>query len=408
MKENMQNLLQKLVVIIMVMGGACVIAEPKELFYGNGSVVQYEAGWPMRVNPPNRLAAFNGQALRAIYAKRPVWIAPSDAPAELPKAEVKFGYFHDPSDLLKRHSIMAIVLGKDGKVVYERYQFGTTSQSLFDSQSIAKVFTALSVGVAMAQDKSIGMNAKMGEMVPKLNGSALGEATLKQTLQMQCGHNFKWVDSGSEGSAGQYAKVRFAAADKGAQNLYDYFKTLPANVPGQIFAYDPHCSDSLSMLITQKTGVPLRQFFEKFIWQRIGAKNQAAWLSPTVTSELTTGASNFYATLPDYAKLANAIVNAGVVNGQEVLPSKWLESMRTDTVAVPKSENENFARYGFHAWVRNDTKDSWFAGLGNHGQRFYLDPKNNSFMVIFALDFDHIKESDRFWEWFRSTSLDKL
>jgi hypothetical protein len=404
----MKTNIHKLLVIVVVICSKSVIAEPKDQLYGNGSAIQYEAGWPLRVNPPNRLAALNGQALKAIYAKRPVWIAPADTPTELPRAEVKFGYFNDPSDLLKRHSIMAIALGKNGKIVYERYQFGTSSQSLFDGQSIAKTLTALSVGVAITQDASIELNAKMAEMVPKLNGSPLGAATLKQTLQMQCGHNFKWVDSGSEGSAAQYAKVRFAAADRGGQNLFDYFKTLPSNVPGQTFAYDPHCSDSLSMLMTEKTGVPLRQFFERFIWQRVGAKNQAAWLSPTATPELTTGASHFYATLPDYAKLANAIVNAGVVKGQEVLPSNWLENMRTDTVAVPKSENENFARYGYHIWVRNDKKDSWFAGLGNYGQRFYLDLKNNSFMIIFALDFDHIKESDRFWEWFRSTSFDKL
>ena len=65
----------------MVMGGTCVMAEPKEQVYGDGSAVQFEAGWPMRVNPPNRLAAFNGQALRAIYANKPVWIAPSDTPS---------------------------------------------------------------------------------------------------------------------------------------------------------------------------------------------------------------------------------------------------------------------------------------------------------------------------------------
>jgi hypothetical protein len=29
-------------------------------------------------------------------------------------------------------------------------------------------------------------------------------------------------------------------------------------------------------------------------------------------------------------------------------------------------------------------------------------------MVIFALDFDHIKDSDKFWEWFRTTPMDKL
>jgi CubicO group peptidase (beta-lactamase class C family) len=384
-----------------------VMAEPKDTIYGKGLDTTYEAGWPMRVNPPNRLAAFNGQALQALFEKKPVWIEPSTEARALPKALMKFNFFNDPASLMQKHSIMAMALGKDGKLVYENYQYGTSAKSLFDSQSIAKVLTALSVGVAMAQDSSIDLNQKMSELVPQLNGSAVGAATLKQTLQMQCGHEFKWADNGAEASAGQYAKVRFAAVGRGSQDLYAYFKTLPANKPGQKFAYDPHCSDSLSMLITQKTGVPLRQFFEKTIWQKIGAQNSAAWLSPTQNPELTTGASAFYATLPDYAKLANALVNAGVANGQTVVPQQWLESMRTDTVAVGKNENENFARYGYQVWVRNTQADSWFAGLGNHGQRFYIDPKNKSFMIIFALDFDHIKDSDRFWDWFRSTSYEK-
>ena len=384
-----------------------VIAEPKEQIYGKGLDTPYEAGWPMRVNPPNRLSAFNGQALQALFAKNPVWIEPSTEVKDLPKEWMKFNFWNDPATLMQKHSIMAMALGKDGKLVFENYQYGTSAKSLFDSQSIAKFFTALSVGVAMRQDSSIGLNQKMSELVPKLKGSAVGEATLKQTLQMQCGHEFKWTDNGAEASAGQYAKVRFAAAGRGSQDLYAYFKTLPANNPGQNFAYDPHCSDSLSMLITQKTGMPLGQFFGKTIWQKIGAQNSAAWLSPTENPELTTGASAFYATLPDYSKLANAFVNAGVVNGQTVLPKQWLESMRTDTVGVGKSENENFSRYGYQVWVRNTQADSWFAGLGNHGQRFYIDPKNKSFMIIFALDFDHIKDSDKFWEWFRSASYEK-
>ncbi len=384
-----------------------VMAEPKDPIYGKGLDTPYEAGWPMRVNPPNRLAAFNGQALQALFEKKPVWIEPSTEARALPKALMKFNFFNDPASLMQKHSIMAMALGKDGKLVYENYQYGTSAKSLFDSQSIAKALTALSVGVAMAQDSSIDLNQKMSELVPQLNGSAVGAATLKQTLQMQCGHEFKWADNGAEASAGQYAKVRFAAVGRGSQDLYAYFKTLPANKPGQKFAYDPHCSDSLSMLITQKTGIPLRQFFEKTIWQKIGAQNSAAWLSPTQNPELTTGASAFYATLPDYAKLANALVNAGVANGQTVVPQQWLESMRTDTVAVGKNENENFARYGYQVWVRNTQADSWFAGLGNHGQRFYIDPKNKSFMIIFALDFDHIKDSDRFWDWFRNTSYEK-
>jgi CubicO group peptidase (beta-lactamase class C family) len=387
---------------------ASISAEPKEQVYGKGPNTPYEAGWPMRVNPPNRLAALNGQALRAMYSNQPVWIEPSVTPADLPRKLVKFGFFHDPKDLLQKHSIMAIVLGKEGKIVFEQYQYGTSARSLFDSQSIAKVLTALNVGIAMAQDSSIELNTKMATLVPKLHSSPLGKATLKQALNMQCGHEFKWADNGPEASAGQYAKVKFAPPNKGSQDLFDHFNSLPSNTPGKKFAYDPHCSDSVSMLITQKTGMPMRQFFEKFVWKKIGASNQAAWLGPTKNPELTSGANAFYASLPDYAKLANAIVNDGLVNGQTVIPTGWLEKMRADTVAVDKTENKNFTRYGYHVWVRNDQANSWFAGLGNHGQRFYLDPKNKSFMVIFALDFDHVSDSDRFWEWFRSTPLEQL
>jgi CubicO group peptidase (beta-lactamase class C family) len=386
-----------------------VVAEPKEQIYGKDQTSPFEAGWPLRTNPPNRLGALDGRGLQSLYAKRPVWIEPAANGAPLPSTEVSFGFRHDPADLMKRHPIMAMALGKDGKLVFERYQFGTSKKSTFDGQSIAKTITGLTLGALIQKGIAVDLDSKMQSHVPKLENSPIGLATVRQTLQMQCGHQFKWVDDGTrEGSAGQYAGVRFAAASQGGRNLYAYFQTLAPNTPGQTFAYDPHCSDGISMLISAKTAMPQRQFFEEAIWKKIGATTRAAWLSPTQNPELTSGASAFYATLPDYALLANLVVQGGVARGQSVISGDWLEKMRTDTVPVGKDENQNFARYGYQTWVRTNGADSWFAGLGNYGQRFYLDPKNKSFMVIFALDFDHIKESDIFWEWFRATPMDKL
>ncbi len=386
-----------------------VAAEPKEKIYGKDQTSPFEAGWPLRTNPPNRLGAFDGRGLHALYSKRPVWIEPAANGAPLPSAEVSFGFLRDPADLMKRHPIMAMALGKDGKLVFERYQFGTSKSSTFDSQSIAKTITALTLGALIQKGTAVDLDTKMLGHVPKLEKSPIGLATVRQTLQMQCGHQFKWIDDGtSAGSAGQYAGVRFAAAARGGRNLYEYFQTLAPNTPGQTFAYDPHCSDSISMLVSEKTGMPLRKFFEETIWKKIGATSRAAWLSPSQNPELTSGASAFYATLPDYALLANMVVQGGGARGESVIAPEWLEKMRTDTVPVGKDENQNFARYGYQAWVRTDKADSWFAGLGNNGQRFYMDPKNKSFMIIFALDFDHIKESDIFWEWFRKTPMEKL
>lgn len=385
-----------------------VSAEPKEQTYGKDQTSPFHPGWPIRSNPPNRLAAYDGRGLQALFGKKDVWMQPSGTPKPLPRAEVKFGFLNDPADLLKKHAIMGIMLGKEGIIVFEKYQFGTSSASLFDGQSIPKVFTALSLGIAIEQGQAIDLNAKMSSMVQQLKGSPIGEATVRQTLNMQCGHEFKWVDNGTEGSAGKYAQVRFAAADKGGRDLYSYFKELQGNIPGRTFAYDPHCSDAISMLVTARTGIPLRRFFEESVWKKLGTSSKAAWLSPSQNPELTTGASGFYATLPDYALLANAMVNKGLVDGKAVLPADWLDKMQGDTVSVSSDENANFPKYGYQMWVRDDKEGNWHAGLGNNGQRFYLDPINKSFMVIFALDFDHIKDSDKFWRWFRKTPMEKL
>ncbi len=386
-----------------------VAAEPKEHIYGKDQTSPFEAGWPLRTNPPNRLGAFDGRGVAALYPWKRLWMEPATNGAPLPSAEVRFGFSNDPANLMKRHPIMAMALGKDGKIVFERYQFGTSKSSTFDSQSIAKTITGLTLGALIQKGTAIDLDAKMLTYVPKLDKSPVGQATVRQTLQMQCGHQFKWVDDGtSAGSAGQYAGVRFASPAKGGRNLYEYFQTLAPNTPGQVFAYDPHCSDSISMLVTEKTGMSQGKFFEEAIWKKIGATSRATWLSPSQNPELTSGASAFYATLSDYALLANMVVQGGLARGEPVISATWLDKMRTDTVPVGKGENQNFARYGYQTWVRTDKADSWFAGLGNYGQRFYIDPKNKSFMVIFALDFDHIKESDIFWEWFRTTPMDKL
>jgi len=399
----------KCLVLALTAYGGALQAEVKEALYGSAPESAFAAGWPLRVNPPHRLAAFDGRGVKALFLDKPVWLKASKMPQPMPRQGVTFGFLRDPQDLLNRHAIMAMALVKDGKIVFEKYQFGTSHESLFDSQSIAKHLTGLSIGVAVDAGKISSLDTAMATLVPQLSRSPLGGATVRQTLQMQCGHAFKWEDDGGpESSAALYAQARYAVAGKGGRNLYSYYEGLKGNTPGQVFTYDPHCTDSLSMLVTQLSGQPLRQYFEDNIWQKLQPTHPAVWLSPSQHPELTTGASSFYASLGDYALLAQMVIDGGRLHGQTILSGNWIRRMTQDTVPVAKSENENFKRYGYQTWVRTDESGSWFAGLGNHGQRFYIDPKNRSAMLIFALDFDHIKDSDKFWEWFRKIPADKL
>ena len=205
---RMPDAVKPLFLAVMAYCGA-LQAEVKEALYGRAPESAFAAGWPLRVNPPNRLAAFDGRGVTALFQNKPVWMNASKTPSPLPRQDTKFGFFHDPQDLLKRHAIMAIALIKDGRIVFEKYQYGTSASSLFDSRSIAKHITGLTIGMALEAGKISSLDVPMATLVPQFARSPLGVATVRQTLQMQCGHAFKWVDDGSpDASAALYAQVK--------------------------------------------------------------------------------------------------------------------------------------------------------------------------------------------------------
>lgn len=382
-------------------GSASVSAQVRASEFGRDEGYPYEMGWPFRTVPKVRHGALTGKGLPQLEKTTPPFWMPAAAQGiPLPRAEAPVALPGDVQALMERHPIMAIMLIKDGAVVLERYQYNTSADTLFDSQSIAKTFTALAVGTLVDEGALKGTAQRMDSVVPALKGSPVGAATVRQTLQMQCGHKFKWEDAGADSSAGRYAGVKFASQANGrSEDLYAYFQTLPATPPGSKFSYDPHCTDALSMLVTQLTGKTLRQHFEQRIWQRLGPQKQAAWLSPVKNPELTSGANSFYATLGDFGRLALLYLGEGKYAGQQILSTEWMRLMHTDVVEVGDYPS-NFKRYGYQTWVRDRTAGSWFAGLGNYGQRFYLDPRRKNAMILFALDDAHIKDSDQFWERF--------
>ena len=53
-------------------------------------------------------------------------------------------------DYFQRHPVMALLIAKDGEIVFERYQFGLTAEHRFLSNSMAKSITGLGMGLARA------------------------------------------------------------------------------------------------------------------------------------------------------------------------------------------------------------------------------------------------------------------
>ena len=398
----MNSFLSTTIVIALLTGSLGAHAEVRESEFGRDEGYRSEIGWPFGTTPKIRVGAFTGKGLPNL--ERIVgdfWMQPASKEKEM--LEDKLPYFQniEAKSILSRHPVLGMLLIKNNKIVFEGYQYGSNKETLFDSQSIAKPMTALAIGALIDDGKLSDLNLKMADVVPVLKPSPIGASTIKQALQMQCGHAFSWSDAeGSLSSAGRYAKIKFALYDTGSQDLYPYFALLPKEEPGIKFSYDPHCSDALSMLVTEISGRPLRKYFESRIWQRIKPGRKAAWLSPVKNPEMTSGANSFYASLRDFGKLAMLFMNGGKSDDDVIISEGWINKMHGDLVDVG-AYTSDFKKYGYQTWVKDSSADSWFAGLGWQGQRFYIDRKNKSAMIIFALDSSHIKDSDAFWNRFR-------
>lgn len=394
--------LSKFLVIASIALSMGIHAEVRESEYGRDEGYRVEIGWPFGTTPKLRVGAFTGKGLPNLEKiVGDFWMHPITKEKEMLEDKLPFLQNAEAKLILSRHPVLGMMLIKNDKIVFEGYQYGSNKDTLFDSQSIAKPMTALAIGALFDDGKLPSLNSKIGNVVPLLKSSPIGASTIKQALQMQCGHAFTWSDAeGAQSSAGKYARIKFALYDTGSQDLYPYFSLLPKEEPGFKFSYDPHCSDALSMLVTEISGKPLRKYFESRIWQRINPGSKAAWLSPVKNPEITSGANSFYASLRDFGKLAMLFMNGGILNDDLIISENWISKMHGDLVDVGAYPSD-FKKYGYQTWVKESSADSWFAGLGWQGQRFYIDRKNKSAMIIFALDYSHVKDSDALWSRFR-------
>ncbi len=85
----------------------------------------------------------------------------------------------------------ALLVMKDGKVVFEDYRNKSDAATHFISFSMAKTITALLVGIALNEGKIRSLDDKAGDYVPELKAGGYGDATIRQILQMRSGVDYE-------------------------------------------------------------------------------------------------------------------------------------------------------------------------------------------------------------------------
>jgi CubicO group peptidase (beta-lactamase class C family) len=346
------------------------------------------------------------------------WVHKGDKPPEeLSPLQIDWGR-HDPSKWVENNAVLAVAIYKEGHLIYEKYQYKRTPEHRFNSQSMAKTLTAMTMGKAV-EDGLVDIDQPVQKYLPYLEGTPLGLVSVRNHLKMSSGSDFRWE---ATGSAGQYAWKKFMPPSPNCEKLIQRYRLDVTRRPcgvdvreiwkgagvshkqGERFNYDPLSSDILSAVIGAVYGKPLSKVFQDEVWAKMGVEDDAFWQFMWATPErITSGANTFHARLRDWVRLGKLFLEEGRSNP---LSAKWLTQMVSDKVSVKSwhLEEPDMLEYGYQTWIAK----KYFAMVGYRGQQISIHPESKTLMVVFSLEGEWKRGGLPFFNWLTDQKLSDL
>lgn len=312
---------------------------------------------------------------RAVSPQGEHWALPDGAPMAMPAIEFA-GETRDYARFAEDTYTNALMVIRDGRVVFEDYRNRSDARTRFIGFSMSKTITAMLVGIALEQGKIASLDDVVTRYLPELAGTGYEGVTLRQVLEMRSGVDYQErYDFGANPSfAGRLHeqaivlnRMRFA---DGAR------ETTRANAPGSTFNYSTLDTFVIGWVLERATGIELAPFTEAHLWGPLGAESGGFWLAdgpPGVGRELA--GMGFNATLRDFGRLGQLLLEGGKRDGRQILPAGWVEQM---TRMVPTGGP--MPGYGLQTWQVDDEPGA-YAAVGLAGQFIYVHPASRTVIV---------------------------
>ncbi|MEI7446044.1 MAG: serine hydrolase [Burkholderiales bacterium] len=270
-------------------------------------------------------------------------------------------YNRDPLDAgtlahLRAHGSAAFLVAQDGALLHESYFAPYDADSRTNSFSVAKTITTMLVGVAVGDGAISGFDAPLTERLPEYADDPRGRrATVSQLSAMKAGHD--WTEH-------YYLPLNvttelYFGGDAAGLVLGRGFE----RDPGSAFEYSSGSTQLLGVflqraLAAREPGLTVTEHLSRALWKPLGMARDAIW-----TLDREGGIERTYccvfATARDFARLGQLLLQDGEWNGRRILPSAFVERMRTPDL-VPF--------YGHSLWLDTAYAHPFWLMQGHQGQ----------------------------------------
>lgn len=265
--------------------------------------------------------------------------------------------------------IDSILIVRNGYLITELYAPYRTKNDYYDLYSATKSVISALVGIAIKEGYISGVEAKVLDFFPEYRHEPVDPVkesiTIRDLLRMSAG--FEWNEWDNPATAADPAGEMFRNYEP-----VKYLLDKPiVTKPGEVFNYNTGESLLLSEIITKATGMNTQNYAAKKLFQPLGILNYKWDL-------LRDGVpGNLQLTSRDMAKFGLLYLNKGLWNGQQIIPSDWVEQSTTKQIDTNVGQETN--GYGFQWWMNTF---GGYSAKGMFGQYICVLPEWNVVAVF--------------------------
>jgi CubicO group peptidase (beta-lactamase class C family) len=335
------------------------------------------ARWHMLDGDINTLAFRSMDQLfstRTVPHGGPVWRLPH-ADHALDFTYSYRGATYAADQFLERTYTNALLVMKDGRIVSETYRNNTDEKTRFIAWSMTKSITSILVGCAVAEGRIRSIDDPITTYLPELKGGGYDGVTIRQILAMRSGVDYEErYDFEHPGIA---ASNHIAALVKNVARFADAARTVKrSHPPGAVFQYKTLDTAVLGWLIERVSGgSTVAAYTAQRLWEPLGAESDGFYIMdgpPGVGREFS--GAGFNATLRDFARVGQMMLDGGVANGHRIVPADWVREATRQSGPIT-SPREG---YGLQWWLLGGAS---YSAIGLQGQYIFVDPATRTVVV---------------------------
>ena len=269
-----------------------------------------------------------------------------------------------------KQKVAGIIVIQDGEIRLERYAQGFSKTGRWTSESVAKSVTSTLVGAAIKDGFISSIDDSVAKYIPDLKGSVYDKVSIRQLLTMTTG--VRWNEDYTDPNS-DIARFYTDPVEPGMNETVSYMRRLPAEAePGAKWVYKTGETHLLGVLVSSATKETLADYLSKKIWGSYGMEQSATWTLGRSDNELA--GCCLQASLRDYARYGQFVLEGGLINGESIVPDGWFEAATHTQVPLGGGLG-----YGYQWWTSDDGQ---FRASGIYGQVIYIDPARRLVVAI--------------------------